>query len=220
MTDNSAWASVDAYFAGRLLPPDAALDAALAANAAAGLPAIDVSRTQGRLLTLLATLAGARRILEVGTLGGYSTICLARALPAEGRLVTLEADARHAEVALANIAAAGLSHQVELRLGRAMDTLPALAGGAPFDFVFIDADKQNNPGYLDWALRLTRPGSVIVVDNVVREGRVVDADSTGEDVRGTRAMFDRIAAEPRLLATAVQTVGDKGWDGFMIARVS
>lgn len=220
MSDERAWADVDAYLAGRLVPPDPALDAALAANAAAGLPAIDVSRTQGRLLTVLAMIAGARRILEVGTLGGFSTICLARALPADGRLVTLEADARHAEVALANIAAAGLSGQVELRLGKAMDTLPALAGGAPFDFVFIDADKPNNPGYLDWALRLTRPGSVIVCDNVVRDGRVADADSAADDVRGTRAMLDRIAAEPRLVATAVQTVGDKGWDGFMIARVT
>lgn len=220
MSGKADWQRVDDYIADTLLPPDPALDAALAANAAAGLPAIDVAPSHGKLLHILARMTGARRILEIGTLGGYSTIWLARALPPGGRLVTLEASAAHAAVARENIARAGLAGVVDLRLGRALDTLPGLAGEAPFDMVFIDADKPSNPDYLDWALRLSRPGTVIVCDNVVRSGRVADAGSTDPGVVGTRALFDRMAAEPRLTATAVQTVGAKGWDGFAIAIVA
>jgi predicted O-methyltransferase YrrM len=213
------WTRVDDYITGILVPPDPALDAALAANAAAGLPAIDVAPAEGRFLHILARMVGARCILEIGTLGGYSTIWLARALPAGGRLVTLEASPAHAAVARANIERAGLADVVELRLGRALDTLPALADEAPFDLVFIDADKPANPDYLAWALRLARPGTVIVCDNVVREGRVADAASTDPAILGIRRMFEDLAAEPRLTATALQTVGSKGWDGFAIAIV-
>jgi predicted O-methyltransferase YrrM len=211
------WEAVDAYLCERLLPPDEALAAALSANAAAGLPAIDVAPNQGKLLHILARMAGARRILEIGTLGGYSTIWLARALPEGGRLTTLEAVPRHAEIARANIARAGLADRVDLRVGRAIDTLPELDPDDPFDFVFIDADKPGNPDYLDFSIRLTRPGAVIVCDNVVRDGRVTDPHSTDPNVIGVRTMFDRIAADPRLVATALQTVGVKGWDGFAIA---
>jgi predicted O-methyltransferase YrrM len=214
------WTRVDDYITGILVPPDPALDAALAANAAAGLPAIDVAPAEGRFLHILARMVGARCILEIGTLGGYSTIWLARALPAGGRLVTLEASPAHAAVARGNIERAGLADVVDLRLGRALDTLPALAGEAPFDMVFIDADKPSNPDYLAWALRLARPGTVIVCDNVVREGRVADAASTDPAILGTRRMFEDLAAEPRLTATALQTVGSKGWDGFAIAIVA
>jgi predicted O-methyltransferase YrrM len=217
---NSDWTRVDAYIRERLIHADPALDDALAATAAAGLPGIEVSPAQGKFLHLLARIAGARRILEIGTLGGYSTIWLARALPPDGRLVTLEADPHHAEVAQANIAGAGLSERVEVRVGRALDTLPDLVALAPFDLVFIDADKRGNPDYLDWALRLGRPGTVIVCDNVVRSGRVTDPASTEGDVTGTRAMFDRMSEDPRLDATALQTVGAKGWDGLAIAVVT
>ena len=213
------WERVDAWLAERLLPADPALDAALSANAAAGLPGIDVSALQGRLLQLLARMAGARRILEIGTLGGYSTIWLARALPPGGRLITLEREPRHAEVAKANLDRAGLSDRVEVRLGAALDLLPALDGGPPFDLIFIDADKGNNAGYLEWALRLARPGTAIVCDNVIRGGGITDASSEARDVTGTRRFFDRLAAEPRLAATAIQTVGAKGWDGFALAIV-
>ncbi|MDG2532767.1 O-methyltransferase [Sphingomonas sp. HITSZ_GF] len=215
------WAAVDSYIAGHLLAPDAALDGALVANAAGGLPAIDVSAPQGKLLQLVAQIAGARRILEVGTLGGYSTIWLARALPAEGRLVTLELEPRHAEVARANLERAGVAERCEVRTGPAVDSLAAMvaAGEAPFDLVFVDADKPSNVAYLDAALKLTRPGSVLVFDNVVRSGAVTDAGSADPSVRGTRALYDVIAAEPRLDATAIQTVGDKGWDGFLLAVV-
>ncbi len=212
------WKRVDAYLAEKLLPADAALDAALAANAAEGLPAIDVSPLQGKFLNLLAQIAGARRILEIGTLGGYSTIWLARALPEDGRLVSLEAEPRHAEVARANIARAGLADRVEVLIGPALDSLPKLEG--PFDLVFIDADKRSNPDYLRWALRLARPGTVIVCDNVIRDGRIADADSRDPGVVGTRDFFDVLASEPRLSGTAVQTVGAKGWDGFAIAVVT
>ena len=177
-----------------------------------------MSPAQGRLLQILARMAGARRILEIGTLGGYSTIWLARALPADGRLVTLEATPKHAEVARANIARAGLADRVELIVGPALETLPRLDG--PFDLVFIDADKESNADYLGHALRLSRPGTVIVCDNVVRDGRVADAASTQPAILGTRRFFDRLGSEPRLTATAVQTVGAKGWDGFAIALVS
>jgi predicted O-methyltransferase YrrM len=221
MSNDTLWSAVDRYIQSALLPPDAALDEALRANAAAGLPAIDVSPTQGKLLHLLAQLHGARDILEIGTLGGYSTIWLARALPPGGRLVTLEALAKHADVARANVARAGLAGLVDVRVGAALETLPILEkeGRRPFDLVFIDADKENNAAYVDWALRLTRPGSVIVVDNVVRNGAVLDEGSTDPRVQGTRRLYEALTREPRLDATAVQTVGTKGYDGFVLARV-
>jgi predicted O-methyltransferase YrrM len=217
----ASWAAVDEYLHERLLPHDAALAAALAASDAAGLPAIAVSPSQGKLLHLLALSAGAVRILEIGTLGGYSAIWMARALPAGGRLVTLEADPKHAEVARANLARAGLAEVAEVRLGPALETLPQLAAeaAAPFDFIFIDADKPSNPEYFAWALRLSRPGSLIVVDNVVRDGRVIDGANDDAGVRGVRRLFDLISAESRVSATAIQTVGLKGWDGLVLARV-
>jgi len=213
------WERVDAYLVGRTHGADPVLDAVLAANAAAGLPEIDVSPAHGKFLHLVARMAGARRILEIGTLGGYSTIWLARALPPGGRVLTLEADPRHAEVARANFARAGLSDAIELRLGPALDTLPALAGGSPFDLVFIDADKQRNPDYLAWALRLSRPGTVVLCDNVVKFGAAAGPGTTDPAALGTLRFFDMIAAEPRLSATALQTVGVKGWDGLAIAIV-
>jgi len=215
------WAAVDDYITGRLIGTDPVLDGALAANAAGGLPPIDVSAAQGRMLELFARMSGARRILEVGTLGGYSTIWLARALPADGKLVTLELEPHHAEVARANLANAGLGDRCEVRTGPAVESLAAMiaAGEGPFDLVFIDADKPSNVAYLDAGLQLTRPGSVILVDNVVREGAVTDPDHPDPRVIGTRALFDAVAAEPRLDATAIQTVGDKGWDGFLLAVV-
>ena len=212
------WAAVDRYLTGVLVPPDPVLDDALRACAEAGMPAAEVSPTQGKLLQLLARLAGARRILELGTLGGYGTIWLARALPDGGRLVTLEADPGYAEVARSNIARAGLAGVVEIRVGPALDTLPELDG--PFDLIFIDADKANNAEYLGWALALARPGTLIVGDNVVRDGEIADADSGDPRVRGIRRFFELVAAEPRLEATAIQTVGTKGWDGFALALVS
>jgi predicted O-methyltransferase YrrM len=216
------WTAVDGYLSDLLAPADPALEAALAASAAAGLPAINVSPVQGKLLQLLARAIGAHNVLEIGTLGGYSSIWLARALPDGGRLVSLEADPRHAEVARANIARAGLDSSVEVRLGMALDLLPELAaeGGEPFDLVFIDADKPNNAAYFDWALQLTRPGSIIVVDNVVREGDVIDAVSDSPTVQGVRRFLERLATEPRVSATAIQTVGGKGYDGFAIALVT
>jgi predicted O-methyltransferase YrrM len=215
------WSAVDGFITGLLVPPDPVLDAALAASAAAGLPAISVSPSQGKFLHLLTRACGARSILEIGTLAGYSTIWLARALPEGGRLVTLESEPAHAEVARANIARAGLGGVVELRLGRALDTLPGLAaeGVGPFDLVFIDADKPSTAEYFDWALRLTRRGSLIVVDNVVRDGAVVDEQSEDEVVQGVRRFYQRLAAEPRVSATAIQTVGSKGYDGFALAVV-
>ena len=217
--DQERWSAVDAYLAERLVPPDAALDDALAANAAAGLPPHDVSPLQGKFLHLVARMIGARRVLEIGTLGAVSTIWFARALGEGGRVVTLEADPRHAAVARANLARAGVAERVDLRVGPALDSLPALVGEPPFDLVFIDADKPNNPHYLAWALRLTRRGGVIIGDNVVRDGALVDPASPDDRVRGVRAFFDGIAAEPRLSATALQTVGGKGWDGFALALV-
>lgn len=214
---NDRWVAVDRYIADRLLGAEPSLAATLKNNAAAGLPDIDVSPAQGRMLHLFARMAGARRILEIGTLGGYSTVELARALPDGGRLVTLEIDPHHAAVARANIAAAGFSEVVEVIVGPAAATLQALEG--PFDLVFIDADKPSNVTYLREALRLSRPGTTIIVDNVVREGAVLDPDSADPRVRGTRALFDAVAAEPRLTATAIQTVGTKKWDGFVLAIV-
>jgi predicted O-methyltransferase YrrM len=216
------WSEVDRYIADRLLPPDSALDAALAANKAAGLPSIDVSPPQGKLLNFFARMIGARRVLEIGTLGGYSTICLARALPPGGKVVTLEFSPAHAEVARRNIAAAGVADRVEVRVGSALETLPLLQkeGAGPFDLIFIDADKANIPSYLEWALKLSRPGSLIVVDNVVRDGGVIDPSRDDDaDIKGIRRFFDSLAAEPRLSATAIQTVGGKGWDGFALVLV-
>jgi len=215
------WTQVDRYFGDLLAPSDAKLDAALKANREAGLPSIDVSRLQGKFLELLVRIAGALRILEIGTLGGYSTIWMARALPQGGRIVTLEANPRHAEVARANLINAGVLDRVDLRLGRAIENLPALEASAagPFDLIFIDADKPSNPEYLQWAMKLSRPGTVIVTDNVVREGKVVDLKSDDKDVQGTRRFAELVAAEPRLSATVLQTVGSKGYDGFALAVV-
>jgi predicted O-methyltransferase YrrM len=216
------WTAVDRYLTDQLLPPDPVLEAALQASVAAGLPPINVSPTQGKLLQLLARMQQARNILEIGTLGGYSTIWLARALPADGRLITLEADPKHAAVARANLARAGLAGVVELRLGRALDTLPQLAaeGRGPFDLIFIDADKPGYPDYFAWALKLTRRGSLIIADNVVRKGAVIDPASPDPIVRGVRRLHELIAAEPRVSATVIQTVGSKGYDGFAIALVT
>ncbi len=216
---SEAWREVDRYLAGKLLGEDAALDAALRANAEAGLPAIDVSPVQGKLLHLLARAAGARRILEIGTLGGYSTIWLARAVPEDGKVVTLEIEPHHAAVARANLDRAGLGKRVEIRVGPALDSLSALQGEDRFDFVFIDADKENNANYVRAAIGLARAGALIVVDNVVREGAVLDAGSDDPRVQGTRRLFDYLSAEPRLDATAVQTVGSKKWDGLAVALV-
>ncbi|MEU7468095.1 O-methyltransferase [Streptomyces sp. NPDC044984] len=223
MSESQLWHEVDDYFTGRLLPdaPDDALVAALRDSDAAGLPPIAVSPLQGKLLQLLAQLQGARHILEIGTLGGYSTIWLGRALPADGRLISLEYDPWHAEVAVRNIARAGLDKQVEVRVGAALESLPRLAdeNPPPFDVVFIDADKANNPHYMEWALKLTSTGSLIILDNVVRGGRVADPDNTDPDVLGTRAALDLIGGHPRLSGTALQTVGAKDYDGFALARV-
>jgi len=218
---NPGWSAVDTYIADRLLGDDPALSAALAANAAGGLPDIDVSPAQGRMLHLFARMTGARRVLEIGTLGGYSTIELARALPGDGKLISLEIDPHHADVARSNVAKAGLRDRVDIRTGPALDSLRAMiaANEDPFDFVFIDADKQNNPAYVRAALAMSRPGTTIVVDNVIREGGVLDVASGDERIRGTRALFDAVGAEKRLTATAVQTVGVKKWDGFLIAVV-
>jgi len=215
------WTAVDRYITDVLVPSDPVLDAVLAASAEAGLPAINVSPPQGKLLALLVAAISARSVLEVGTLGGYSTVWMARVLPSGGRLVTLERDAKHAEVARANFAVAGLADVVELRLGPALDSLSALAdeGAGPFDVTFIDADKANNAEYFTRALALSRPGSLIVVDNVVRAGAVVDAASTDPDVVGTRRLYEVLAAERRVSATVVQTVGSKGHDGFAFALV-
>ena len=215
------WTRVDDYLAGTLELSDAVLEAALDASRAAGLPAISVSPAQGKLLHLLARAMGVRSILEIGTLGGYSTIWLARALPADGQLVTLELDPKHARVAQENFARAGVADIVELRLGAALETLPSLVadGRGPFDLIFVDADKPNIPAYFTWALQLSRPGSVIIVDNVVRGGAVADAASDDPNVQGVRRLNELLAAEPRVSATVVQTVGSKGYDGFALAVV-
>jgi predicted O-methyltransferase YrrM len=216
------WTAVDRYFTDLLVTPDSALDAALAASAASGLPPHHVSANQGKFLQILAQVQGASRILEIGTLGGYSTIWFARGLPPDGHLITLEVNPKYAEVAAANIARAGLSAVVELRVGRALDTLPELAAESrsPFDLVFIDADKATTPDYFEWALKLARAGSLIIVDNVVRNGAVVDASSGDPSVQGVRRFAARLTAEPRMSSTAIQTVGTKGYDGFAIAIVA
>jgi predicted O-methyltransferase YrrM len=216
------WTAVDAYICDLLVPSDHALDEALETSAAAGLPAIQVAPNQGKLLHLLARIIGARRILEIGTLGGYSTIWLARALPPEGRLITLEADPKHAEVARANFRRAGVDRQIDLRLGLALDALKqiSLEGLEPFDLVFIDADKANIPAYFSFALDLTRRGGLIIVDNVIRNGKIVDANSADPDIQGIRRFNELVAREPRVSATAIQTVGAKGYDGFALALVT
>jgi predicted O-methyltransferase YrrM len=219
--DQTLFEAIDRYIDTLFAPADPALDAALRASAEAGLPAIQVSPGQGKLLYLLARLCGVRRILEIGTLGGYSAIWLGRALPADGRLVSLERDPAHAELARANLARAGLGDRVEVVVGPALETLPALAqgGAAPFDMVFIDADKGGYPAYLDWALRLTGPGALIAADNVVRGGAVLDPDGDDAAARGARAFNAALAAEPRLEAIILQQVGTKGHDGLALARV-
>jgi predicted O-methyltransferase YrrM len=215
------WEAVDRYFGDLLLAKDPALEAALAESEAAGLPEIAVAPNQGALLNLLARAIGARQILEIGTLGGYSTVWLARALPAGGRLISLEVSPKHAEVARRNIDNAGLSGIVDVRVGRALDLLPgiAAAGEGPFDLVFVDADKPSNPDYFDWAVRLARKGSLIVIDNVVRGGAVADGDSFDPNVKGVRSLAERMAADKRVSATVIQTVGVKGYDGLAIALV-
>jgi predicted O-methyltransferase YrrM len=216
------WTAVDQYTTDLLVPPDAHLDAALAASEAAGLPTIAVSPSQGKLLMLLAQLAGAKHILEIGTLGGYSSIWLGRALAPGGRLITLEANPKHAEVARANIARSGLAEVVEVRVGDARAGIEQLAaeGRDPFDLIFIDADKKSIPHYLEWSLKLSHPGTLIIVDNVIRDGALIDVKSEDPDVLGARRMHEMLAAEPRLSATTIQTVGSKGYDGFTLALVT
>lgn len=215
------WTAVDQYMTDLFVPSDPALDEALRDADAAGLPPHNVAPNQGKLLWLLATIHRARTVLEIGTLGGYSTIWLARALPPDGRVITLEASPHHAAVAKANIERAGCAERVEIRVGRALDTLPQLASEncGPFDLIFIDADKPSNPEYLAWALRLSRLGTLIIADNVVRNGAVADANSSDPNVQGIRSFNELLAADSRLSATAVQTVGSKGYDGFAMAVV-
>lgn len=217
----SRWEAVDRYFGDLLLAKDPALEAALTESEAAGLPEIAVAPNQGALLNLLARAIGARRILEIGTLGGYSTVWLARALPTDGKLISLEVSSKHAEVARRNVNNAGLSGVVDVRVGRALDLLPgiAAAGEGPFDLMFVDADKPSNPEYFDWAVRLARKGSLIVIDNVVRGGAVADGDSFDPNVKGVRSLAERMAADKRVSATVIQTVGVKGYDGLAIALV-
>jgi predicted O-methyltransferase YrrM len=215
------WTAVDTYLSTTLIPTDPILDAVIKSCADANLPVIAVPPTLGQFLNLTARMIGAKNILEIGTLGGYSTIWLARALPPSGLLITLEYDPKHAQVACANFARAGLQGKIELHLGKALDSLPKIAATqrAPFDLIFIDADKKNNPQYFAWALKLSRPGSLIIIDNVVREGGILDAASTDPDIQGTRELFALMASEPRLLCTALQTVDAKGHDGFALALV-
>jgi len=216
------WEAVDKYFDEMLIPHDSALDDALAAASAENLPAIQVSSVQGKLLHLLARIMGARNILEIGTLGGYSTIWMARALPEGGRIITLEADPKHAEVAQKNFARAGVENKIELRLGKALDTLPKVAadGRAPFDMFFIDANKSNMPEYFEWSLKLARKGSVIIADNVVREGAILDARSKDADIQGIRRFLEMVGKEKRVSGTALQTVSTKSYDGFALVLVT
>jgi len=216
------WEAVDKYFDEMLIPHDSTLDDALATAAAANLPAIQVSSVQGKLLHLLALIMGARNIFEIGTLGGYSTIWMARALPEGGRIITLEADPKHADVARKNFARAGVENKVELRLGKALDTLPQVAaeGRGPFDMFFIDANKSNMPEYFEWSLKLARKGSVIIADNVVREGAVLDAKSKDADIQGIRRFLEMVGKEKRVSGTALQTVSTKNYDGFALVLVT
>jgi predicted O-methyltransferase YrrM len=216
--NQNTWQTVEAYLEERDVRPDPIFDAVNEASKASGLPDIAVSAAEGKQLELMARMAGARRILEIGTLGGYSTLWLARALPRGGKVVTLEYDARHAQVARANLARAGVADRVEVMVGAGLDLLPKLQG--PFDFFFIDANKDDYPEYFRWAVKLSRPGSVIVVDNVVREGRVIDAEYSDALITGIRQMHELIAAEPRVSATAIQTVGARGYDGYVLAVVN
>jgi predicted O-methyltransferase YrrM len=216
---DASWTKVDQFIEAKLLGSDAVLKAALENNAANNLPPIDVSPAFGKMLMLLAQMAGARHILEIGTLGGYSTIWLARALPADGRLLTLEVDRKHAGVAAENLARAGFSDKVEIRVGRAKDSLAAMQPADPFDFVFIDADKQGSANYVEEAIRLGRSGTTIIVDNVVRGGAIVDEANNDPRVSGTRTLYEHVSRHPRLNATVLQTVGSKGWDGFLLAQV-
>lgn len=216
------WTAVDQYIAETVVPSDPALDAAIAASVKAELPAIAVTPNQGKLLHILARLVNAKHILEIGTLGGYSTIWLARALSANGRVVTLEIDPKHADVAMANVKHAGLANKVEIRLGPAVDSLAKLSAEmhTPFDLIFVDADKANIPDYFTWSLKLSRPGSLIIVDNVVRKGAVLESQSGDADVKGVRRLNEMLAGEHRVTATTIQTVGSKGYDGFTIALVN
>ncbi|EHT13732.1 O-methyltransferase [Klebsiella michiganensis] len=214
------WSAVDNYLVTALIPTDPLLSQVLANNQHAGLPAIDVAANQGQFLALLVRMTGAKRILEIGTLGGYSTIWMARELPVDGELLTLEADAHHAAVARENLRLAGVNDRVAVLEGPALTSLEKLGDRPPFDLIFIDADKPNNPGYLRWALRYSRPGTVIVGDNVVRDGEVTNPDSEDDRVQGVRAFIDMMGSDPRLTVTALQTVGSKGWDGFTLAWVN
>lgn len=216
--DPKRWSKVDSYFSDLLCADDATLIESLERNAQSGLPAHDVSATQGQMLAIYAKMVGAKRVLEIGTLGGYSTIRLARALPDDGVVVTIEANADYADVARTNLNLAGVEGKVDLRVGKALDVLQSLDG--PFDLIFIDADKPNNPHYLAHAIRLARPRAVIIGDNVVRGGKVIDATSEDANVQGVRSFLELIAEEPRLTATSIQTVGEKGWDGFVLAFVN
>jgi predicted O-methyltransferase YrrM len=215
------WKQVDHYFSGALIPPDATLDAVLQANHEADLPPIDVTPLQGRFLEVLVRATGAKRVLEIGTLGGYSTIWLARALPNNGIVVTLELEQRHAQIARKNLEIAGVSSRVDIRVAPALDSLSVLVGerAGPFDCIFIDADKAGYPDYLEWSLKLSRPGTLIIADNVVRDGKVVNPDDPDANIQGVRRFTDLIQAEPRLSATVLQTVGSKGYDGFALAAV-
>ncbi|WP_213223295.1 O-methyltransferase [Klebsiella grimontii] len=214
------WSAVDNYLVTALIPTDPLLSQVLANNQHAGLPAIDVAANHGQFLALLVRMTGAKRILEIGTLGGYSTIWMARELPVDGELLTLEADAHHAAVARENLRLAGVNDRVAVLEGPALTSLEKLGDRPPFDLIFIDADKPNNPGYLRWALRYSRPGTVIVGDNVVRDGEVTNPDSEDDRVQGVRAFIDMMGSDPRLTVTALQTVGSKGWDGFTLAWVN
>lgn len=215
------WAEVDDYLSNLLAPHDAGLTRALDANHAAGLPSIDVPPVLGKFLDVMIRVVGARRVLEMGTLGGYSTIWMARALPPDGQLVTLELESKHAEIARANLEAAGVLDRVHIRVGPAIDSLQSLhaSGAAPFDLIFLDADKQSLPEYLDWSLKLSRPGTVIIADNVVRDGKVVDTATTDPQIRGVQRFLELAAREPRLSTTAIPTVGARGYDGFSISVV-
>ncbi|MGE6256564.1 O-methyltransferase [Heyndrickxia sporothermodurans] len=221
MSDELMWNQVDQYFMEKVIPEDKALQQVLITNRELGIPEIDVSPTQGKLLYLFAKMKGARNVLEIGTLGGYSSIWLARALPESGKVYTLEMEQKYADIAQQNIKQAGCENKVEVIVGKALDTLPLLKerGITPFDFIFIDADKQNNPQYLRWALKLSESGTIIVADNVVRNGEVIDTNSKDERVQGIRQFMDIIANEPRIEATSIQTVGSKGYDGFVLGVV-
>ncbi|HWB33405.1 MAG TPA: O-methyltransferase [Acidobacteriaceae bacterium] len=221
-TGQELWTEVDRYITETIPHTDEQLEAAIAANHAAGLPMIDVSPPQGKLLHLLALACGARRVLEIGTLGGYSTIWMARALPPDGRLITLEVATKHADVARQNLVRAGVTSKVDIRVGPAAESLERLANedAGPFDLIFIDADKPNNPVYWSWALKLARRGTVIVVDNVIREGAIADSKSNDPAILATRRMFEALGAERHVTATVVQTVGSKGYDGFVLAVVT